>query len=158
MKEERIVRSREGSFNGDDCSSPSKILDNSAANQSAAASSTVTANMTCKVFLMTTNSRYQQYTMEASNKQVSFTQGRANTSPVRGAGIVDDLRRSRISSVDSPTKKLLCKNRRHFGLSIVTVNGHRKLYFLTYEQMLKAAEYLLAAQKFSNRIDQYKVI
>ena len=150
MKEERIVRSREGSFNGDDCSSTSKILDSSAVNQSAAASSVT--NMTCKVFLMTTNSRYQQYTMEASNKQVSFTQGRASTSPERG-GIVDDLRRSRISSVDSPTKKLLCKNRRHFGLSIVTVNGHRKLYFLTYEQMLKAAEYLLSAQKFSNRID-----
>lgn len=150
MKEERIVRSREGSFNGDDCSSPSKIMDSSAINQSAAASSV--ANTTCKVFLMTTNSRYQQYTMEASNKQVSFTQGRASTSPERG-GIVDDLRRSRISSVDSPTKKLLCKNRRHFGLSIVTVNGHRKLYFLTYEQMLKAAEYLLSAQKFSNRID-----
>ena len=152
------MRSREGSANGDDCSSPSKAALDSTVNQSAAANSVTTANTTtCKVFLMTTNSRYQQYTMEASNKQVSFTQGRASTSPERG-GIVDDLRRSRISSVDSPTKKLLCKNRRHFGLSIVTVNGHRKLYFLTYEQMLKGAEYLLAAQKFSNRINQYKVI
>ena len=70
MKEERIVRSREGSFNGDDCSSPSKVvLDNSAVvNQSAAASSVTNTTTTCKVFLMTTNSRYQQYTMEASNK------------------------------------------------------------------------------------------
>ena len=72
--------------------------------------------------------------------------------------ILDDLRRSRVSSIDSPTKKLLCKNRRHFGLSIVTMNGHRKLYFLTYDQMVKAADYLVEAQKFSKRIDQYKVI
>ena len=27
----------------------------------------------CKVFLMTTNSRYQQYFMEAANKKVSFS-------------------------------------------------------------------------------------
>lgn len=72
--------------------------------------------------------------------------------------ITDDLKRSRISSIDSPTKKLLCKNRRHFGLSIVTSVGHRKLYFLTYEQMVKSVDYILLAQKYKKRIDQYKFI
>ena len=67
--------------------------------------------------------------MQAENKQASFSQGRLT----KDKAIVDDLRRSRISSVDSPARKLLCKNRRHFGLSIVTTNGHRKLYFLTYD-------------------------
>jgi hypothetical protein len=94
--------------------------------------------------------------MEATNKTVSFNQGRSVSKTEKA--IVDDLRRSRISSVDSTTKKLLCKSRRHFGLSIVTANGHRKLYFLTYDHMLKAADYLLAAQKYDKRIDQYKII
>jgi len=71
--------------------------------------------------------------MEASSKMIKFLPGSSRGKESVDKPITDDLKRSRISSIDSPTKKLLCKNRRHFGLSIVTSVGHRKLYFLTYE-------------------------
>lgn len=108
---------------------------------------------------MTTNSRYQQYFMEANSKKITYNQGGISASK-EGVEkpIVDDIRRSRISSIDSLTKKLLCKSRRHFGLSIATKNGHRNLYFLTHDQMLKAADYLLLAQKYTRRIEQYGII
>ena len=46
-----------------------------------------------------------------------------------------DLKKSRVSSIDSPDEKLLCPSRRHYGLILNSEAGYRKLYFLTYEQM-----------------------
>ena len=37
-------------------------------------------------------------------------------------------------------------------------NGHRKLYFLTYKSMVEAASFILAAQGFAQRADQYRAI
>ena len=62
-----------------------------------------------------------------------------------------------ISSIDSPEKKVLCQSRRLFGIALSTIQGHRKLYFLTYQLMLQGVYYLLAEQGFTKRIDQYSL-
>ena len=49
--------------------------------------------------------------------------------------ISHDLKNSRVSSIDSPNKKILCQSKRHYGLTLSSEAGIRKLYFLTYEQM-----------------------
>ena len=54
---------------------------------------------------------------------------------VEGNFISHDLRNSRVSTIDSPNKKLLCPSRRHYGLTLSSEAGQRKLYFLSYEKM-----------------------
>ena len=49
----------------------------------------------------------------------------------------------RVHSPDSPDKK--CMNKLHYCLWISANNGHRKLYFLKYEDMQTAALYVLKA-------------
>lgn len=61
-----------------------------------------------------------------------------------------------ITSIDTAEKKVLCKSRRHFGMTLTTVNGHRRLYFLSHQMMLEAIDVLLRAQGFKKRIAQYK--
>ena len=72
--------------------------------------------------------------------------------------IVHDLSNLHVTSIDSPDKKVLCKSRRHFGMLITSSEGHRKLYFLSYDMMLKGISYLLEAQNFDSRISQYVFI
>ena len=50
-----------------------------------------------------------------------------------GNFISHDLKNSRVSTIDSPNKKLLCRSKRHYGLNLSSDTGLRKLYFLTYE-------------------------
>ena len=52
-----------------------------------------------------------------------------------GKSISHDLEKSRVSSIDSANKKLLCQSKQFYGLSLYSEAGTRKLYFLTYEQM-----------------------
>ena len=67
----------------------------------------------------------------------------------RGA-IVHKLAELHITTIDTADKKVLCK--RHFGLTLSTAKGHRRLYFFTYAKMIDGLDYLLRAQGFSNRI------
>lgn len=102
-----------------------------------------------KVFLMTTNDRYQQYYMEAEESKVYFYKARREDKET----IVHDLMTMHIVSIDSHDRKVLCKSRRHFGVTLVTQQGHRKLYFLSYAMLEAGIEYLLNAQGFGKRID-----
>ena len=104
-----------------------------------------------KVLLMTTGDRYQQYFMEVIGSQVSFF----HLSPQEKGAIWHSLDNIHLTSTDSATKKVLCSSRRHFGLTITSHQGHRKLYFMTYEQMLAGADFLMKAQKFRKRLEQY---
>ena len=69
-----------------------------------------------KVFLMTTNDRYQQYYMEHEGSLVYFYKSRRED---KGT-IVHDLQMAHIVSIDSPDRKVLCKSKRHFGVTLVT--------------------------------------
>jgi hypothetical protein len=104
-----------------------------------------------KVFLMTTGDRYQQYYMEAEGPTIYFyrlTRGEKGT-------ISQNLPNTHITSIDSAEKKVLCKSRRHFGFTLSNEQGHRKLYFMTYQLMLAGVDYVLRAQHFESRLEQY---
>ena len=63
-----------------------------------------------------------------------------------------DLRSARVTSADSVNKRVMCTAKRHFGLQLYSNKGYRKLYFLTYEQMLAAADHLICTgQQFKSR-------
>ena len=70
--------------------------------------------------------------------------------------IVHKLSELHVATIDTADRKVLCRSRRHFGITLSTVNGHRKLYFLSHQLMLDGINYLLRAQGFENRISQYK--
>jgi len=81
------------------------------------------------VFLMTTGDRYQQYYMSALAGKIYFF--RLN---MEEKGVIEhDLATMHITSIDTPDKKVLCKSRRHFGFQVSNENGHRKLYFMTFD-------------------------
>ena len=69
----------------------------------------------------------------------------------RGA-IVHKLAELHITTIDTADKKVLCKSRRHFGITLATMKGHRRLYFLSHALMLQGIDYLLRAQGFDSRI------
>jgi hypothetical protein len=98
---------------------------------------------------MTTNDRYQQYIMEADAGRVYFFRAQRSD---KGT-IEHELANMHVISIDSPDVKVLCKSRRHYGISIATVNGHRKLYFLSFTHLIQGVDYLLRAQNFSKRIE-----
>ena len=112
----------------------------------------LTQGQSRRIFLMTSGDRYQQYWMDTSDTQVFFFR-KAKTE--KGV-LVHELADLHISSIDSPEKKVLCKSRRHFGIQLSTTTGHRKLYFLTHQMMLDGIDYLLRAQGYNKRINQYK--
>ena len=104
-----------------------------------------------KVFLMTTGDRYQQYFMEAIGPTIYFYRLRKED---KGT-ITQNLTNTHITSIDSQEKKVLCKSRRHFGFTLSNEQGHRKLYFMTWQLMLAGVEYVLKAQNFASRTQQY---
>ena len=69
--------------------------------------------------------------------------------------LMHDLRSWRVTSVDSENKRVLCPQRRFYGLILLShEQGHRKLYFLTHEQMVNAADFLIThSQRFQTRLD-----
>lgn len=89
--------------------------------------------------------------MEVSDSQVCFFR----LSLQEKGAIWHSLDNMHLTSTDTATKKVLCNSRRHFGLTLTNHQGHRKLYFMTYEQMLAGADFLLKAQKFQKRLEQY---
>ena len=68
--------------------------------------------------------------------------------------IVHKLKDLHVSSIDTANKKVLCN--RHFGITLSTTKGHRRLYFLSHDHMLDGIDYLLRAQRFETRLSQYK--
>ena len=107
----------------------------------------------CKVFLMTTEDRYQQCRMDFESDHVRFYLDKDGDN-----FISQDLPSSRVTSIDLPNKKLLCPSKRHYGLTLGSEAGIRKLYFLTYDQMQDGVRRILNAQNFQHRIRQYKDI
>ena len=74
----------------------------------------------------------------------------ALASPVRTASThCHALTQARVTSIDSPERRVLCKSKRHYGINLQELGGwNRKLYFLTYQKMLEGVRYILAAQGF----------
>ncbi len=132
--------------------------DNNSTSTSAAALNltglTHEGNSVCKVLLMTTNDRYQPYFMESNETTITFYQ---RLGQEKGS-IKHELKTSSITSIDSHERKCLCKSKRHFGALLTNDVGHRKLYFVSIEQMEIAINYILKAQKFSSRELQYKFV
>ena len=112
------------------------------------------------MLLITADNRFQQCLGRIDDHQLVMTAASAFQESVKG--IVEmrhDLRSFRVASVDSEGKRFLCSSKRHFGLLLQSKIGFRKLYFLTYEQMLSAVELLiLKGQKFKDRAAQYRVV
>ena len=101
--------------------------------------------------------------MHVENQQVTFVMSLASSQAsnefddMSSETISHDLRSVRVSSIDSPTQKYLCKSGRHFSLVLHMAEGYRKVYFTTYEQMAIGVEYLLKrGQNLAKRIDQYQ--
>jgi hypothetical protein len=110
-------------------------------------------HVTCKVLLMTQNDRYQPYLMEVVDNVLIFYRTQHDE---KGA-ITQELGTFRISSIDTATKKTLCKSRRHYGVTMATKKGHRKLYFLTHDQLKIGLDFLMEAMGHTDRLDQYSV-
>jgi len=89
--------------------------------------------------------------MEVEDATVYFFRGQRSDDGT----IVHELQNMHITSIDTPDKKVLCKSKRHYGISLSTTQGHRKLYFLNYELMLQGIDFLLQQQGFTSRLDQY---
>ena len=99
--------------------------------------------------LMSTNDRFQRYTMKIIGSEIVFyRQGEDETD---SSAIRQDLMKVKVHSPDTPEKK--CTNKLHFCLWVTALNGHRKLYFVKYEEMHNAAMYVLEAQGFSSRAE-----
>ena len=96
---------------------------------------------------MTTNDRYQPYFMEAKDNTITFYQ---RLGQEKGS-IKHELETSSITSIDSQERKCLCKSKRHYGALLANSVGHRKLYFVSVEQMDVAINYILKSQKFTTR-------
>jgi len=87
--------------------------------------------------------------MEVEHNRLYFYKTRRE-----GSGTIEhDLMTLKVLSIDSKDKKVFCKSRRHYGVSIVGQSGHRKLYFLSFSNLEMGIEYLLKAQNFKQRID-----
>ena len=70
-----------------------------------------------------------------------------------------DLRVCSFSSIDTPTGKFICKKSRHYGLTLSTKQGYRKIYFLSYEHLQIGIDFLVCqGQRFTSREDQYKIV
>ena len=87
--------------------------------------------------------------MTAEETEVVFFR---NSKTEKGA-IVHKLANLHITTIDSADKKVLCN--RHFGITLSTTKGRRRLYFLSHALMLDSIDYLLRAQGFETRISQY---
>ena len=74
--------------------------------------------------------------------------------------VAHDLRTCKIRSIDTPNGgKFLCRSNRHHCLVLSAKKSHRKLYFLSFEQMQAGIDFLICkGQGFASRADQYKVI
>ena len=113
---------------------------------------------------MTANDRFVQVTahIDEELQELILTPSSTDTSPessTSAKAIRHDCKTIRVSSIDTKTQRFVCQAKRHFGLNIMSKIGYRKLYFLTYEQMLSAIEFLIrVGQKFKSRADQYEVI
>ena len=104
-----------------------------------------------RIFLMTSGDRYQQYWMDTSETEVFFYRHSRTEKGV----IVHQLKQIHVASIDAEDRKVICTSRRHFVITLSTVTGHRKLYFLSHKLMLEGINYLLHAQGFQKRISQY---
>ena len=82
-----------------------------------------------KVFLMTSGDRYQQYEMEAADGKVCFNMSQRSEI----GALVHDLGNMHVSTIDTADKKVVCRSSRHFGCKISTRQGHRNLFFLSYQ-------------------------
>ena len=119
-----------------------------------------------KVFLMRRAERFQQHSMKIVDKhQLVLESQESVSSPKKGASFVDpkpvvhDLRTHRVSSIDSVNQRLLCKSNRHFCVKIESREGFRKLYFLTYQHMIDAVDFMLFhGQNISRREFQYSFL
>ena len=103
---------------------------------------------------MTTGDRYQQYYMEAEEEKVYFFRSKREE---KGT-IVHQLSNLHVSSIDSQEKKVLCNSRRHHGIVLSNSQGHRKLYFLSFNMMLEGVAYILRVQGFQQRMEQYEFV
>lgn len=83
------------------------------------------------VLLMSTNDRYQQFIMKIQESEVVFFR---QTETEAGA-FKQNLLKLRVHSIDTPDRKVMCPQKRHFSLLLSSSNGHRKLYFLTLEHL-----------------------
>ena len=128
---------------------------------------------------MTSNDRYKQYTMthHPASNTLSFVDSAASPAHIAdnrsaSSGVEESklilpheviehkLAHARITSVDSREHKILCRQKRHFCITLKDdkTGKNRKLYFMTYDRMLEGASYILAAQGFEQRVSQYKVL
>ena len=73
--------------------------------------------------------------------------------------ISHDLRACSFSSIDTTDGKYLCKKSRHYGLSLSTKQGYRKVYFLSFEHLQIGIDFLVCqGQRFASRSAQYKIV
>ena len=77
-----------------------------------------------------------------------------------GSEVAHDLHTCKIRSIDTPNGgKFLCRSNRHHCLILSSKEAHRKLYFLSFEQMQAGIDFLIfKGQGFASRANQYKVI
>ena len=94
------------------------------------------------------------------NKQIVFISNEKTQQPEAAsssnvAEVSHDLTGSRVTSIDTPSQRFVCKSNRHYGVVLNQIGGKlkRKLYFMTYQQMLEGVRFILDAQGFSHRVE-----
>ena len=79
--------------------------------------------------------------MEVTDKKVFFF----NMQKRDKGAVSHDLKNMHISSIDTPEKKCLDGSHRLFGAMLNSQSGYRKVYFLTYEDMVNGIDRLVKA-------------
>ena len=102
---------------------------------------------------MTGTDRFAQFQMEVVDNEVLFYKDYPWESKV----IRHDIFKLNVTSIDSPTFKSLCPYGRHYGAKLQEKNSYRKIFFLNLDEMNAAIQYILTAQKFTSRRDQYQM-
>lgn len=103
---------------------------------------------------MTGSDRFAQFQMEVVDNEVLFYK----EYPWESKVIRHDILKLSVTSIDSPTFKSLCPYGKHYGAKLCEKNTYRKIFFLNFDEMNAAIQYILTAQKCRSRRDQYQVL
>lgn len=95
-----------------------------------------------KVFLMTASGRLHPYKMKTVEDQLILSY------EMKGKKIIipHNLQLLHITSTDTSTVKTVCSDGKHFGAYIREGKAYRKIFFMTFEEMNTAIEFILSAQ------------
>lgn len=112
-------------------------------------------NNTC--LLMTSEDRYFIYRYQfLPDAKLSFTRTALNKDGKSSKSIEYDLMVTQVCTIDRADRKSFCRDKRHFGINLLQKSS-RKVYFTSFEKIIKFRDTALAQQGFSSAREQFSV-